>query len=645
MAQRTQYFKIKGKWNEVYAAGSTAGLAVQRTGEEADPSSPLYKKPEYDINSIPTYSEDQVLSLLESTASMRQQEGKAVFNNQTGIGPAQINLTTFKPGDIYKGPLTTTATQVTPGSQTPQGKADLAAQEEHNKAYWANEAALSASSLPPLSSYVQFDTANGPAYFQQGASGLTPLAPGSSELQQLKAGTLKATTSSVSDIGRSLNFAPITPYNSQTTSISSPISNSSLTPTASTNYATPTPTTPFDISSLIDSLFKPTKGEERETALSERLQKINTQLSGKAADTFAAEEAAGIPQIIKTQNDLTAQLQVLKNESEALKLEAEGIPIDIQQQSEGRGRTTGGVAPLTASAQRANTLKQLGLASQALTVASLLEATNGNLVNAQYMAERAIQQKYGPLEAEYEAQLRNLQLVQNSPEYKLADKERAAQIEMVISLQMDAIQEQKNSALTVQKIAIEAASTGQVPATVLEQIRKATDPIQAAQLAAPYLQQAEEQWSDPYYLGGDLVQTNLETNLTRLAVNVAARRDGVDYYPTFPPTSSPSPSSSSLLQTGGTKSVDFGAIKFDSVNVPTSTKVQRTTQTAKNKNYTAANIPDAVRNDLMQNIKRGVSREALFNGFPDVSTDHINSLYNQLVPKSDVSARIDSFFK
>src|SRR3990167_9796654 len=291
MAQRTQYFKIKGKGDEVYAAGSTAGLAVQRTGAEADPTSSLYKKPEYDINSIPTYSEDQVLSLLESTASMRQQEGKAVFNNQTGIGPAQINLTTFKPGDIYKGPLTTTATQVTPGSQTPRGKADLAAQEEHNEAYWANEAALSASSLPPLSSYVQFDTANGPAYFQQGASGLTPLAPGSSELQQLKAGTLKATTSSVSDIGRSLNFAPITPYNSQTTSISSPISNSSLTPTASTNYAIPTPTTPSDISSLIDSLFKPTKGEEKETALSERLQKINTQLSGKAADTFAAEEA------------------------------------------------------------------------------------------------------------------------------------------------------------------------------------------------------------------------------------------------------------------------------------------------------------------------------------------------------------------
>src|SRR3990167_11138128 len=111
MAQGTQYFKIRGKGNEVYAVGSTAGLAVKHTGEEADPSSPLYKKPEYDINSIPTYSENEVLSLLESTASMRQQEGKAVFNNRTGIGPAQINLSSFKPGDLYKGTLTTTAMQ------------------------------------------------------------------------------------------------------------------------------------------------------------------------------------------------------------------------------------------------------------------------------------------------------------------------------------------------------------------------------------------------------------------------------------------------------------------------------------------------------------------------------------------------------
>ena len=84
MAQQDQYFKIQGD-NTVYAVGANAGAAVVRTGEEADPSSSLYKKPEYDVNSIPTYSQDQVLQLLESTARLRQQEGKEWFNNNLGF--------------------------------------------------------------------------------------------------------------------------------------------------------------------------------------------------------------------------------------------------------------------------------------------------------------------------------------------------------------------------------------------------------------------------------------------------------------------------------------------------------------------------------------------------------------------------------
>jgi hypothetical protein len=52
----------------------------------------------------------------------------------------------------------------------------------------------------------------------------------------------------------------------------------------------------------------------------------------------------------------------------------------------------------------------------------------------------------------------------------------------------EAVSLQADNTLAVQKIAVEAAAA-KAPTSVLEQIKKATDPVLAMQLAAPYIQQ------------------------------------------------------------------------------------------------------------------------------------------------------------
>lgn len=49
-----------------------------------------------------------------------------------------------------------------------------------------------------------------------------------------------------------------------------------------------------------------------------------------------------------------------------------------------------------------------------------------------------------------------------------------------------------------------------------------------------------------------------------------------------------------------------------------------------NKNYSAATIPDNIRNELMDDIESGLSIPELLRYYPDVSTSYLNSLFKQL---------------
>lgn len=330
--------------------------------------------------------------------------------------------------------------------------------------------------------------------------------------QGISSGSIKS-QQDISGFMQSQNMTPMYPKTPPTTSpvpstptpVTTPgaISSTSVANSSAPNLGSPTYPQPYDISSLFKTPeLKATQGEASASNLSSRLQDLNSSLVGKTAYQQEQERLQGIPGYITTQNDLSAKLAGYETEMENLKLRAEAVPLELQEASTGRGRTSAGIKPLEASELRKNTIQRLGIASSALTTQSLLEATKGKLSNAQYLAKQAVDQKYAPMEEEIQALTNNYNLIIKSPQYSIEQKNAAQSQLDQVNYQKYFIDLSKQNTEAIQKIAIEAAALGNVPTTVLDQIVKSTDAVKAAQLAAPFERAVAESRRSDTKVGG-----------------------------------------------------------------------------------------------------------------------------------------------
>lgn len=208
------------------------------------------------------------------------------------------------------------------------------------------------------------------------------------------------------------------------------INSTSLQNVPSVNYATPTPVPVPTVSGLDTSVPQATltQPETQANDLTTRLQQLNDSLLGKSSYQTQQETAQGIPELQKTQTELSSRLKALQNEALA-------IPLQIENQNIGRASTS--------EIQRQSTAALRTNAIQALSINSLLESSKGNIANAQALADKAVQAKFGPLEEEQKAKLANLDLILKSPAYSIADKNRAAQMQAQVNAQTAKLAEQK----------------------------------------------------------------------------------------------------------------------------------------------------------------------------------------------------------
>lgn len=259
------------------------------------------------------------------------------------------------------------------------------------------------------------------------------------------------------------------------------ISSGALNPITTPQFQIPQPIAPYPVSGLNAEIpeITATSQETKASDLTTRLQAINDQLIGKSAFRAQQETAQGLPDLLKSQIDLSSRLKALQ--SEALQ-----IPQQLQLEATGRGITTGGLQPIQTAALRNNAIQALG-------VSSLLEATRGNITLAQDLADRAVEQKYGPLEEEQKAKLANLQLILDDPKTSLQDKNRANAQKAIENKKIAEIEKQKADEEAKNKILLEIALGGKANAQQLEAIRTAKDSIEAARLAQPFLAQATPQ--------------------------------------------------------------------------------------------------------------------------------------------------------
>jgi hypothetical protein len=109
-------------------------------------------------------------------------------------------------------------------------------------------------------------------------------------------------------------------------------------------------------------------------------------LGGEEQRLMEREQEAGIPQMREKLGEISTQLQNLQ-------MEAQQIPLEIQQESIGRGRTAAGIAPLQQARLRENAIRSLSLSAIGNTL-------TGQLAAAQDSVDRAIRMEFEPIRRE-----------------------------------------------------------------------------------------------------------------------------------------------------------------------------------------------------------------------------------------------------
>ncbi len=148
------------------------------------------------------------------------------------------------------------------------------------------------------------------------------------------------------------------------------------------------------------------------------IESLVAQLQGKEAYTQTQDELAGVNAINARQRSLTGKLTALNNSAQA-------IPLLLQQQSEGRGITTGGLAPLQAGELRKNAI-------EALTLKSEYDMNAGDLITAKENAQKAVDLKYKDIETNID---HNTALLKLYEPFFTAEEKKKADAQVLINEQ------------------------------------------------------------------------------------------------------------------------------------------------------------------------------------------------------------------
>lgn len=260
------------------------------------------------------------------------------------------------------------------------------------------------------------------------------------------------------------------------TAISADILNQPVTPTP---FAQPNPTATPNIDSLFTTPeITATPQDQQLQAIFDQQQSLNNQLVGKSSFTNQANELYGVNQASQTINDLNAQLIQTKNDQAA-------IPLLLQQNNSSKG-----IAQPLIDRQQNYLLQQNAI--RALGLSSLMAAAQGQLANAQGLADRAVAAKYDPIQEQLTALSANTDLILKSPNYTIAQKNQAQKQADSLAKQQYQLDLAKQDAANVQQIAIQAAQNGADAQTLLK-LQNAKSPIEAAQISATFAKQKDNQ--------------------------------------------------------------------------------------------------------------------------------------------------------
>src|SRR3990167_2082401 len=240
-----------------------------------------------------------------------------------------------------------------------------------------------------------------------------------------------------------------------------PITSASLenvTPINPVPLSTPSTST---IPNVEDFAPKPLEATPQETEISRMIKDIQgIDVSGQTAFRAGEEQRLGVETLQKEEADLFARLKSEQAEFTNIQNERPLIESRIQEEFAGRGATRGGTAPIEAGELRKNALRSSEIAARANTTAALLAGTQGKIMTANSLIERAVQQKYGALEEERNIKIANLNLLLKDPALTREQENRAnAQLARQNKLK-EADDKKKADATTIMNWALTAKQNG-----------------------------------------------------------------------------------------------------------------------------------------------------------------------------------------
>lgn len=297
-----------------------------------------------------------------------------------------------------------------------------------------------------------------------------------------------------------------------TQNITAPISTSTLTsneqplnlppqPQDTTNYAGITTSIPtFD--SLLGQTQQEQPAEKTASTLMERLLGTSSKLGQKGARQGQIEQSLGLPQFQTQLTDINNQLQSLQKEAIA-------IPLQLQEQVQGRGVTAGGLQPIQTGQLRQNAIKSL-------TLSAIGQTLQGNIANAQAQANRAVDLEFQPLEAE----LNTLKMAydMNKDILERQDKKKANALNLQIAERTRLLEEGKADKKTVLGFVAEASKNG-APTLLVQRASELNDPAQALSLLSQYM-------SDPVAKETAILQQQqIRANIAKVYADMALSKE------------------------------------------------------------------------------------------------------------------------
>ena len=240
---------------------------------------------------------------------------------------------------------------------------------------------------------------------------------------------------------------------------SAPITSADLEPVTQTNFsplpqpdATNLNTSVTNPQAIIDEAYNPTNAETQQDTLANELAALIGGQQSQTGLTNEAEQAAGVPSLNASYNEIVSQLEGLNNQALALQNEAQyTIPNAAQVSAEGRGITAGGLAPITASQLRMNQIKQGAIATQSLTVKSLAYAALGKLSLAKDAAEKAATAKFEQQQIAIDAKRANLAALE--PKLNREEKKRSALLTIKLNAEQQKVDNAREDMKTGQAMA------------------------------------------------------------------------------------------------------------------------------------------------------------------------------------------------